>query len=71
MVGAQISGTALSTVVSCGVDCLDLFVQLNWTGPPIDGLQADLEELLSKGGVRSLEDQARNTLGSSGEVSQS
>lgn len=70
MLLARIScADSVGTVVACGVHCLELFVQLNWTGPPIDGLQADLEALLSKDGAKLLNQQARGALCSDGEVS--
>lgn len=61
--------SSLDCVVTCGVHCLELFVQLNWTGPPIDGLQEDMEALLTKDGAKLLNQQARSALGSDGEVS--
>lgn len=68
MVLASCTGS-LSHVVAGGVHCLELFVQLNWTGPPVEGLQADLEALVGVDGVVLLNKQALRAFSSDGEVS--
>lgn len=70
MVTAHVSSAAaVDDVVTGGVHCLELFVQLNWTGPPIEGLHTELEALVGEDGVRMLNQQALTALGSNGEVS--
>lgn len=70
MVLAHVSTGPLRGVVACGVHCLELFVQLNWTGPPAEDFQTDLEALVGSDAVLMLNQQALQALGSDGEVSQ-
>lgn len=59
----------VSEVVECCAQCLDLFIQLNWTGPPSDGVKMALERVLGQVGLKLLNQQALMALSSDGEVS--
>ncbi len=57
-------------MVDCCAQCLDWFVQLNWTGPPGDEVQVALEGMLSQEGLKLLNQQALTALSTDGEVGQ-
>ena len=59
----------MSEVVDCCAQCLDWFVQLNWTGPPSDGVKVALEAVVGQEGLKLLNQQALTSLSSDGEVS--
>ena len=57
------------SVLTCIEDCLAFFLQLNWTGPPVPGLQQRLEELLDGEGLQQLNNGALHGLTVDGVVS--
>lgn len=68
MVAAYTAIASVSDVVACAVHCLDIFVTFNWTGPAMERVKVQLEELLSTEHMKVLNQQALEALGSDGEV---
>ena len=65
----KLASPAPREVVTCGAHCLELFVQLNWTGPSISGeVEGEVEALLGKDQLQLLNAQALEALSSDSEV---
>ena len=45
-------GGEIDDVISCAADLINLFIQLNWTGPPLN-LDEDVNLLVGRGQVTS------------------
>lgn len=67
--GVSTGGWSSESVLCCAEDCLALFLQLNWTGPPVPSLQRQLEELLGEAGLQQLNTEALHMLSVDGDVS--
>ena len=59
---------SVSEAVACCAQCLEWFVQLNWTGPPDQKVKESLEQLLGQERLEELNQQALTGLSSDGEV---
>ena len=68
MVLAYTPTACVSDVITCAVECLDIFVTFNWTGPAMERVKVQLEELLSTDHMKVLNQQALDALSSDGEV---
>lgn len=60
---------SLGCVLACAADCLAVFLQLNWTGPPALHLQGYLEEMLGVSVLEQLNCEALRVLSVDGDVS--
>lgn len=65
----RIPSSSPSDVLTCSTQCLNLFVQLNWTGPPNEEMELELETLVGKDGLCTLNNTALSELSVDGEVS--